>query len=85
MGGVLLVVVIGYVALYWRGLAAEVATLKSASLSKEDRLSLQLLEHTATNQVEGFRHAGWKPAVGIDEGLARQVEWQAGLTRKAVA
>jgi UDP-glucuronate 4-epimerase len=23
-----------------------------------------------------MRHLGWRPKVGIDEGLARQVEWQ---------
>jgi UDP-glucuronate 4-epimerase len=22
------------------------------------------------------RHLGWKPKIGLDEGLARQVEWQ---------
>jgi nucleoside-diphosphate-sugar epimerase len=26
-----------------------------------------------------YRHLGWKPTTGIDEGLARQVEWQKGL------
>jgi len=25
------------------------------------------------------RHTGWKPTTGLDEGLARQVEWQKGL------
>ena len=26
-----------------------------------------------------FRHVGWKPTTGIDDGLAKQVEWQRGL------
>jgi uncharacterized protein (DUF885 family) len=45
---------------YWRELLGEIEALKPASLSKADRLSLQLLEHTAAQQVEGFRHPGWK-------------------------
>jgi nucleoside-diphosphate-sugar epimerase len=26
-----------------------------------------------------YRHLGWKPTTGIDDGLAKQVEWQRGL------
>ena len=26
-----------------------------------------------------LRHLGWRPHIGLDEGLARQVEWQRGV------
>jgi nucleoside-diphosphate-sugar epimerase len=26
-----------------------------------------------------YRHIGWKPTTGLEEGLTRQVEWQRGL------
>lgn len=29
-----------------------------------------------------FRHLGWKPTTSVDEGLARQVEWQRGLMER---
>jgi nucleoside-diphosphate-sugar epimerase len=32
-----------------------------------------------------FRHLGWQPRVGLDEGLARQVAWQQGLLARAAA
>lgn len=31
---------------------------------------------TAADVTKLFRHVGWKPTTGVDEGLARQVEWQ---------
>ena len=31
------------------------------------------------------RHVGWRPAVTLDEGLARQVAWQRALARRAAA
>lgn len=34
---------------------------------------------TAADVSKLFRHVGWKPTTGIDEGLARQVEWQRSL------
>ncbi|HYF08018.1 MAG TPA: DUF885 family protein, partial [Acetobacteraceae bacterium] len=43
---------------YWRTLLADLQALKSADLSKQDRLSLQLLETAAAQAVERFRHAG---------------------------
>jgi nucleoside-diphosphate-sugar epimerase len=33
---------------------------------------------TIADTTKLFRHLGWKPRVGLDEGLARQVEWQRG-------
>jgi uncharacterized protein (DUF885 family) len=45
---------------YWRELLGEAESLKQASLSKDDRLSLQLLEYGARQQVESYRHPGWK-------------------------
>jgi nucleoside-diphosphate-sugar epimerase len=36
---------------------------------------------TAADTTKLFRHLGWQPRVGLDEGLARQVEWQRGLAR----
>jgi nucleoside-diphosphate-sugar epimerase len=32
--------------------------------------------HTCADTGKLARHLGWAPAVGLDEGLARQVEWQ---------
>ena len=43
---------------YWRSVLSEVESLQPASLSQDDRLSLQLLGHAAALRVEGFRHAG---------------------------
>src|SRR5262249_17464925 len=34
-----------------------------------------------TSKLES--HLGWRPKVGLDEGLARQVAWQRGLARRA--
>ena len=32
--------------------------------------------HTSADTMRLKRHLGWEPRVGLDEGLARQVEWQ---------
>jgi nucleoside-diphosphate-sugar epimerase len=32
--------------------------------------------HTGADTGKLLRHLGWRPRVGLDEGLARQVEWQ---------
>jgi nucleoside-diphosphate-sugar epimerase len=40
---------------------------------------------TAADTTKLFRHLGWQPRVGLDEGLARQVEWQRGLLRRQAA
>jgi nucleoside-diphosphate-sugar epimerase len=34
---------------------------------------------TGADVTKLFRHLEWKPTTGIDEGLAKQVEWQRGL------
>jgi nucleoside-diphosphate-sugar epimerase len=34
---------------------------------------------TGADVTKLFRHLGWKPTTGIDEGLAKQVEWQRSL------
>lgn len=36
--------------------------------------------YTSADTTKLFRHLGWKPRIGIDEGLARQVAWQRGET-----
>jgi nucleoside-diphosphate-sugar epimerase len=33
---------------------------------------------TTADTTRLWRHLGWRPRVGLDEGLARQVEWQRG-------
>jgi nucleoside-diphosphate-sugar epimerase len=33
-------------------------------------------QHTGADSSKLNRHTGWTPLVGIDEGLARQIEWQ---------
>jgi nucleoside-diphosphate-sugar epimerase len=35
--------------------------------------------HTCADTGKLMRHLGWEPRVGLEEGLARQVEWQASL------
>jgi nucleoside-diphosphate-sugar epimerase len=34
---------------------------------------------TGADVTKLFRHLGWKPTTGLDEGLTRQVEWQKSL------
>jgi nucleoside-diphosphate-sugar epimerase len=34
---------------------------------------------TGADVTKLSRHIGWKPTTGIDEGLAKQVEWQRSL------
>jgi nucleoside-diphosphate-sugar epimerase len=34
---------------------------------------------TIADTTKLLRHLGWQPRVGLDDGLARQVEWQRGL------
>src|SRR5688572_8102521 len=45
---------------YWRKLLDDVRAEKAASHSREDRLSLQLLEHIAGDVVDSYRHPGLK-------------------------
>src|SRR6185312_1575504 len=40
---------------------------------------------TVADTSKVLRHLGWKPRVGLDDGLARQVEWQRGLMRRQAA
>ena len=40
---------------------------------------------TVADTTKLFRHLGWQPRVGLDEGLARQVEWQRGLLQRQAA
>jgi nucleoside-diphosphate-sugar epimerase len=35
--------------------------------------------YTCADTSKLFRHFGWRPRIGLDEGLARQVAWQRGL------
>ena len=35
--------------------------------------------HTCADTGKLTRHLGWRPGVGLDEGLARQVAWQQAL------
>ena len=41
--------------------------------------------YTTADTTKLWRHLGWQPSVGLDEGLARQVEWQRGLEVRAAA
>ena len=40
---------------------------------------------TAADTTKLLRHLGWQPRVGLDEGLARQVEWQQGHVQRQAA
>ncbi|MHB1421830.1 MAG: NAD-dependent epimerase/dehydratase family protein [Gemmataceae bacterium] len=40
---------------------------------------------TAADTTKIWRHLGWRPSVGLDEGLTRQVEWQRGSLRRQAA
>ncbi|HTU92895.1 MAG TPA: NAD-dependent epimerase/dehydratase family protein [Gemmataceae bacterium] len=40
---------------------------------------------TAADTTKLFRHLGWQPRVGLDEGLARQVEWQRSRSQQRAA
>ena len=39
--------------------------------------------YTCADTSKLFRHFGWKPRIGLDEGLARQVAWQRSLVSTA--
>jgi nucleoside-diphosphate-sugar epimerase len=41
--------------------------------------------HTAADTTKIGRHLGWRPRVGLDEGLAAQVAWQRGFAAGAAA
>jgi nucleoside-diphosphate-sugar epimerase len=41
--------------------------------------------HTTADTQRLKRHLGWQPRVGLEEGLARQVEWQRQMQVKAAA
>lgn len=36
--------------------------------------------YTCADTNKLFRHLGWRPRIGLDDGLARQVDWHRGLT-----
>src|SRR5262249_344239 len=38
--------------------------------------------YTAADTTKLYRHLGWRPKIGLDEGLAQQVAWQRGNLRK---
>jgi nucleoside-diphosphate-sugar epimerase len=40
---------------------------------------------TVADTTKLGRHLGWQPRVGLDEGLARQVEWQQGRAQRQAA
>ncbi len=40
---------------------------------------------TAADTTKLFHHLGWRPCVGLDEGLARQVEWQQARSPRQAA
>jgi nucleoside-diphosphate-sugar epimerase len=40
---------------------------------------------TAADTTKLLRHLGWQPRVGLDEGLAKQVEWQQGRLQRQAA
>jgi len=40
---------------------------------------------TGADTAKLFRHLGWRARTGLDDGLARQVEWQRGRTDRLVA
>ena len=41
--------------------------------------------YTTADTTKLWRHLGWQPRVGLDDGLARQVEWQRGVEVRAAA
>jgi nucleoside-diphosphate-sugar epimerase len=41
--------------------------------------------YTAADTSKIFRHLGWRPRIGLDEGLALQVDWQRGLEQRQAA
>ena len=63
----------------WSGSSAKPAIIERHPPRKGDQLA------TGADVTKLSRHLGWKPTTGIDEGLAKQVEWQRSLmtTRRA--
>jgi nucleoside-diphosphate-sugar epimerase len=54
-------------------LAGKEAKIEYKPNRKGDQLA------TAADVTKLFRHLGWKPSTGLDEGLAKQIEWQKGM------
>jgi nucleoside-diphosphate-sugar epimerase len=40
---------------------------------------------TGADTSKLYRHLGWQPRIGLDEGLARQVAWQQGQFQRQAA
>jgi len=51
-------------------LAGKPAKIEYKPSRKGDQLA------TAADVTKLYRHLGWKPSTGLDEGLAKQIEWQ---------
>ena len=41
--------------------------------------------YTGADTTRLYRHLGWRPRIGLDEGLAQQVAWQRGDAQRLVA
>jgi nucleoside-diphosphate-sugar epimerase len=41
--------------------------------------------YTSADTTKLFRHLGWRPRIGLDEGLARQLAWQQGMGQRLAA
>ncbi len=54
-------------------LTGETATIERRPDRKGDQLA------TAADVTKLYRHLGWKPSTGLDEGLTAQIAWQRGL------
>ncbi len=56
---------------------------KAAILREPPRLGDQ--RYTGADTTKLHRHLGWRPKIGLDEGLAQQVAWQRGDALRQVA
>ncbi len=62
----------------------EVLTGKQAAVRREPpRPGDQ--RYTSADTSKLYRHLGWRPRIGLDEGLARQVAWQCAEGRRRAA
>ena len=62
----------------------EVITGRKTALRREPpRAGDQRYTMADTTKLQ--RHLGWKPRIGLDEGLALQVAWQRGLAQRSAA
>jgi nucleoside-diphosphate-sugar epimerase len=75
----------GETATVWEVLAKLEKVIGCRAVIRRERTRPGDQRFTGADTGKLFRHLGWQPHVGLDDGLARQVTWQQAQTRKQAA